>query len=211
MAPDALGQPRAAMAPDTGGVATAGHGPGEQVERVVGRIGRPHGVRGEVSVDVRTDSPDLRFAIGSSLRTEPPAAGPVVVAGSRWHSGRLLLEFRGVTDRDAAEAFRGLLLLVDVPADESPADVDEFFDHQLIGLDVRDASGLVGVVGEVLHLPAQDVLMVATPDGYEVLVPFVAALVPKVDLASRTISISPPPGLFPQPPEALDGPGHAGS
>lgn len=195
------------MAPDAG--ERIDRGP--LVERVVGRIGRPHGVRGQVSVEVRTDTPDLRFADGSTLRTEPPAAGPLVVGGSRWHSGRLLLEFRGVTDRGAAETLRGLLLLVDVAADESPPDVDEFFDHQLIGLDVRDSSGPVGVVGEVLHLPGQDVLLVVTSDGQEVLVPFVTAMVPKVDLASRTISISPPPGLFPQPAEAHDPPGQDGS
>jgi len=77
---------------------------------VVGRIGRPHGIRGEVTVEVRTDTPELRFAPGSVLETDPARLGPLTVAAARWHSGRLLLLAEGVHDRTGAEALRGLVL-----------------------------------------------------------------------------------------------------
>jgi 16S rRNA processing protein RimM len=167
------------------------------VQLVVGRIGRPHGVRGEVTVEVRTDSPELRFAPGSQLATDPPHAGPLVVEGLHWHSGRLLLTFAGVGDRTAAESLRNVLLVVDVPADERPEDPEEFYDHQLVGLAAVGADGgALGTVAEVLHLPSQELLAVKTPEGREVLVPFVAEIVPEVDVAGGRVLVTPPPGLF---------------
>jgi 16S rRNA processing protein RimM len=166
------------------------------MELVVGRVGRPHGVRGEVTVEVRTDSPELRFVVGGSLDTDPRRAQPLVVAGVRWHSGRLLLAFRGIDDRGAAEALRGLLLTVEVVADQRPEDPEEFYDHQLVGLAARTASAELGRVAQVLHLPSQDLLVVRTPEGGEVLVPFVVEFVPEVDLAAGCIRIDPPEGLF---------------
>lgn len=164
---------------------------------VVGRVGRAHGIRGEVSVTVRTDDPDTRFAVGSELTTDPASAGPLRVAATRWHSGRLLVRFAGVSDRSAAEALRGVVLLVDHPLEERLADPDEFYDHQLVGLTAVTVAGeVVGVVSEVLHLPGQDVLALSRPDGSETLVPFVADLVPQVDLAGRRLLINPPPGLL---------------
>ena len=106
----------------------------EALRLVVGRIGRAHGIRGQVTVEVRTDDPDLRFARGAKLLTEPAERGPLTVADARDHSGRLLLSFEGVVDRNAAEALRNTMLLVDasdVPPSEDP---DEFHDTQLIGL-----------------------------------------------------------------------------
>ncbi|MFV2195893.1 ribosome maturation factor RimM [Nocardiopsis sp. LOL_012] len=163
---------------------------------VVGRIGRAHGVRGDVVVDVRTDDPQERFAVGSVLATDPADRGPLTVAAFRRHSGRSLARFEGHAGRDAAEALRGTTLLVD-SADIAPTDdPDEFHDHELIGLDVVTTLGEpVGRVSDVLHL-AQDVLAVATGDGRETLVPFVAALVPEVDVAGGRIVIDPPPGLL---------------
>lgn len=163
---------------------------------VVGRIGRAHGIRGEVSVEVRTDDPAARFADGSVLFTDPEAAGPLTVTASRRHSGRYVVRFRHVTDRDSAEALLGTLLLVD-SAELAPLDdPDEFHDHELIGLAVQTADGeTVGRVDDVLHY-AQDVLVVATPEGVEALVPFVAALVPEVDIAGGRVVIDPPPGLL---------------
>jgi 16S rRNA processing protein RimM len=164
---------------------------------VVGRIGRPHGVRGELTVEVRTDSPELRFAPGSALATDPESAGPLVIDDARWHSGRLLLTFAGVRDRNAAEALRNVRLVVDVPDDETPEDPEEFYDHQLVGLTAVGADGApLGAVTEVLHLPSQELLAVTTPDGQEVLVPFVTEIVPVVDVRGGRVVVTPPAGLF---------------
>jgi 16S rRNA processing protein RimM len=160
---------------------------------VVGRIARPHGVRGEVSVEVHTDDPGRRFAVGAVLATDPAAAGPLTVESARWHTGRLLISFAGITDRDQADELRGVWLTVDSAEIGSPEDPDEFNDHELIGLDVVTVSGHpVGRVAEVRH-HGQD-LLVIEPD--EILVPFVAAIVPEVDVAGGRLVIDPPPGLL---------------
>jgi len=164
---------------------------------VVGRVGRAHGLRGEVLVDVRTDSPELRLAPGAVLATDPADAGPLTIGTGRVHSGRLLLHFDGVADRTAAEALRGVLLLAEVDPDVLPDDEDEWYDHQLVGLDAVLADGeLLGHVREVLHLPGHDVLAVTRPDGIEVLVPFVTEIVPDVDVAANRLVVTPPPGLL---------------
>ena len=169
------------------------------MQLVVGRISRPHGVRGEVAVDVRTDDPDLRLAAGAVLATEPAAAGPLTVTRSRWHSGRLLVTFDGVGGRDQADQLRGTLLLVDSDQLEDLADPDEFRDHQLTGLTVVDPDGQpVGEVTQVLHY-GQDLLVVAGSGdraGREILIPFVSAIVPEVDLEAGQLRIDPPPGLL---------------
>lgn len=166
---------------------------------VVGRIGRPHGIRGEVTVEPRTDEPDERFAPGAVLSVDGPVT-TLVVDRAHWHSGRLLVAFAGVHDRNAAEALRGLLLHVERPADELPADPEEFYDSSLVECTVELADGTpVGVVSEVVHLPGQDLLSVRTPDDRDVLVPFVEAIVPTVDVAERRIVITPPPGLIEEP------------
>jgi len=163
----------------------------------VGRIGRAHGIRGEVSVDVRTDSPELRFADGARLTTEPVGAGPLVVGHTRWHSGRLLVRFDGVSDRAVAEGLRGVRLLAEAGEDERLDDPEEFFDHQLVGLRaVTTAGDAVGDLTEVLHLPGQDMLVVRRPDNRETLVPFVADIVPEVDLAAARVVLDPPVGLL---------------
>ncbi|WP_067799350.1 ribosome maturation factor RimM [Actinomadura formosensis] len=162
---------------------------------VVGRIGRPHGVRGEVTIDVRTDDPDRRFAAGTRIATDPAAAGPLTIERIRHHSGRLLLRFAGIGDRDAADALRGTWLVVD-PGDIPPStDPDDFHDQELIGLAVVTADGAdVGEVADILH-HGQDLLVVRAPGG-EKLVPFVAALVPEVDVPGGRLVIDPPPGLL---------------
>jgi 16S rRNA processing protein RimM len=167
------------------------------MEVVVGRIGRPHGIHGEVSVEVRTDDPQRRLGAGVVVRTDPPAAGPLTIATAREHSGRLLLTFPGVTDRTAAERLRGVLLVAEVDPAERPEDPEEFYDHQLVGLSAETVDGrLVGAVAEVLHLPGQDVLSIRTPGEDEVLVPFIAAMVPTVDLDGGRVVLDPPPGLL---------------
>ncbi len=224
------------------------------MQLVVGRITRPHGVRGEVSVEVRTDEPDRRFAVGRVLATDPVAAGPLTIESARWHSGRLLIQFAGVTDRNGADDLRGIWLTLD-SAEAGPSDdPDEFHDAELIGLAVVTTSGEpVGRVTDVRHF-GQDLLVIepgpgrssaeppagpdqagpgqagqgqagpdqagqglagpaqpgrgpggpalaargrarGAPDG-ELLIPFVAAIVPEVDVAAGRLVIDPPPGLL---------------
>ncbi|MFC9977190.1 ribosome maturation factor RimM [Spirillospora sp. NPDC127200] len=163
---------------------------------VIGRIGRPHGVRGELTIDVRTDDPDLRFAEGVRLATDPVSAGPLTVERARWHSGRLLVRFAGFDDRTAAEGLRGVWLVVD-PADILVSDdPDDFHDQELVGLAVVTVGGeRVGTVTEIRH-HAQDLLVIDRDSGGEALVPFVAALVPEVDVPAGRLVIDPPPGLL---------------
>ena len=171
---------------------------------VVGRIGRPHGIRGEVTVEVRTDSPDDRFAPGSVLTTEPVRLGPITVAAARWHSGRLLLSVAGVHDRTGAESLRGAILSAEVDADDVPEDPEEFYDRQLIGLAVVAVGGpgapdpgeVVGVVGDVVHLPGQDLLSITREGGRELLVPFVAEFAPEIDVEAGRIVLDLPDGLL---------------
>ncbi|MGH8867938.1 MAG: ribosome maturation factor RimM [Actinomycetes bacterium] len=164
---------------------------------VAGRVARAHGLRGEVTVEVRTDDPEKRFASGCVLGTDPAQVGPLEVVQARWHSGRMLVTFAGVASRDAADALRGTLLVVDTDDDEPLLHPDEFLDHELVGLAVFTVGGdQVGAVADVLHLPGQDVLSVRTPSGAEVLVPFVSAIVPEVDVAGGRVVLDPPPGLL---------------
>jgi 16S rRNA processing protein RimM len=166
------------------------------VQVTVGRIGRPHGIRGAVVVGVRTDEPELRFAKGSRLDTDPASTGQLIVAGSRWHSGELLVRFEGIDDRDAAAELRGTWLLVDSATLAPPEDPDEFRDGDLIGLAVRTVDGTaVGTVDDVLH-SGQDVLVIKSPGGREVMVPFVLPLVPEVAVSAGYLVINPPEGLL---------------
>jgi 16S rRNA processing protein RimM len=164
---------------------------------VVGRIGRPHGVRGEVTIAPSTDDPDARFAVGNRLSTDPASRGPLTVTGFRRSGRMLVLAFDGFDDRDAAETLRGVAVTVDASTLPVPDDPDEFYDHQLIGLAVQDAGGAaLGEVVDVLHPPAAPVLTVRRPDGSDELVPFVSAIVPVVDLEAGRLVVDPPDGMF---------------
>ena len=172
------------------------------MEVVVGRIGRAHGIRGEVGVEVRTDEPERRFTVGAVLLTDP-GARPLEIRSVRTHNDRLLLTFEGLADRTAVEPLSGALLVVDAADSEQPEDPDEFYDRQLVGLAVRPLTDLlaqpgdsIGTVTEVLHLPVQDVLAVRRHDGAEVLVPFVAELVPVVDPVAGHVGVLDVPGLL---------------
>lgn len=176
---------------------THGDEPRETLRLVVGRIGKAHGLRGEVTVEVRTDDPELRFAPGALLETDPLRRGPLTVASGRVQGGRLVLRFEGIEDRTAAEGLRNTLLIVEADPEELPDDPDEFYDHQLVGLRVVTVAGdEVGTVAEMLHLPTQDLFAVTRPDGREVLIPFVEEIVPGVDLEERTVLVDPPAGLL---------------
>ena len=163
---------------------------------VVGRIGRAQGIRGEVTVEVRTDAPEERFSPGAVLFLGGRAGLPaeVTVAGHRWQGTKLVLRLVGIEDRTAAEALRGALLETEV--DIAAVDDDEFHDLALIGLRVQDRVGTeLGRIAEVLHLPGQDLLAVARPGGAELLVPFVHAIVPLVDLVAGRVVVDLPDGL----------------
>ncbi|MDP9846037.1 ribosome maturation factor RimM [Streptosporangium lutulentum] len=165
------------------------------MQLVVGRIGRPHGLRGDVSVEVRTDEPEKRFVAGAAVATDPASAGPLLIESLRWHSGTLLVRFEGVNDRNRAEELRGTMLVIDsadIPPSEDP---DEFHDHQLIGLAVLTPDGeRVGEVSDVLH-QGQDLLVVRRGKT-DVYVPFVKALVPIVDLDKGILVVDGPAGLL---------------
>jgi 16S rRNA processing protein RimM len=167
------------------------------VDLVVGRIGRAHGVRGEVTVEVRTDDPEARFAVGSALRTDPADRGPLTVVAARPRSGGLIVEFAGVAGRAGADQLRGTLLLVD-SADLPPiTEPDQYYDHQLVGLTaVRPDGAPIGTVSDVVHAPGGDLLVLRTEADRDALVPFVREIVPSVDLPSGRVVVDPPPGLL---------------
>ena len=167
------------------------------MQLVVGRIARAHGIGGEVAVEVRTDSPDLRFAPGAVIETDPAERGPLTVERARWHSGRLLVAFAGVADRTTAESLRNTLLVADSASSPSVEGEDEYWDHQLVDLAVAAVDGSpLGTVAEVLHPPGGDLLVVRRPDGAELLIPFVRAIVPTVDLDAGRVVVDPPEGLL---------------
>lgn len=166
------------------------------------RIGKPHGIKGEVTVQLFTDEPAYRLAPGAVLDREP---GPqsrnqdtaaLTVCSQRWNKQICLLGFEEITDRNAAEALRGSILFVN--ATQAPAEQDEWYSHELEGMRCLDSSGAeLGKVTELLTGPAQDLLVVQTSAGEEVMVPFVEELVPEIDADAATIHLNPPTGLFP--------------
>ncbi|MFJ5142385.1 ribosome maturation factor RimM [Streptomyces sp. NPDC088707] len=167
------------------------------MQLVVARIGRAHGIKGEVTVEVRTDEPELRLGPGAVLLTDPAAAGPLTIETGRVHSGRLLLRFEGVRDRNAAEALRNILLIAEIDPTEMPEEEDEYYDHQLMDLDVVLADGTeIGRITEISHLPSQDLFIVERPDGTELMIPFVESIVTEIDLEEQRAVIDPPPGLI---------------
>jgi 16S rRNA processing protein RimM len=174
---------------------------------VVGQIGKPHGIRGESLVIVRTDEPEERFVPGAVFTTEVPrvdtAPGTyrvpekLTLESLRWHQGRVIAQFEGIHDRSVAEALRGVLLQVD-SADVAPPDgPDEFLDHQLVGLRVVSVDGVEhGTVARVDHAPASDLLVLDKAGGGTALIPFVTQIVPTVDLPGGRVVVDLPEGLL---------------
>lgn len=166
----------------------------------VARIGRPHGLRGEVALDVRTDDPAARLTVGAVLPTEPATAGPLTVERVRVQHDRWFVTFAEAPDRTAVEALRGVSLVVEVAEDATSAeddDEDSWYPHELAGLRAEHVDGRV--VGEILgleHHPAHDVLVLREPDGARTLVPFVRAIVPVVDVPGGRVVLDPPGGLL---------------
>jgi len=184
---------------------------------VVGQIGKPHGIRGEVSVVVRTDEPEERFVAGAVFTTKVPrdrrvSAGPAAAAAPgvpyevpaqlhlesiRWHQGRGIAQFTGVLDRNVADALRGVFLQVDSSVLTPPDDPDEFHDHQLVGLRVESVAGVpYGTVDGIDHAPSSDLIVLKKTDGGTALIPFVSQMVPTVDVPGGRIVVDLPEGLL---------------
>lgn len=166
----------------------------------VARIGKPHGIRGEVTVQLMTDEPETRFIPGAVLLVEPESVGSLTVQSARWNKDILLLGFEEVADRNQAETLRGAKLFIDADENVDDDDEDAWYEHELVGLKARVASGSgfeeVGTVSALRLLPAQDLLVIDSGAGAEVLVPFVAAIVPEVNVAEGYVLLDPPGGLF---------------
>lgn len=185
----------------------------DDIEVLVGRIGKAHGLRGDVTIDVRSDEPERRFVAGTRLVARrsvasqaTPTSTELTLTSARWHGAVLLARFAEIPDRTAAEEARGLQLFVTLAPDETPEDPEEYYDHQLVGLTAYDVGGArLGEVTAVQHGAAQDLITVTTPEGRQALVPFVAALVPEVDITAGRLTIADRPGLvtpFPSEPAA---------
>jgi 16S rRNA processing protein RimM len=159
-----------------------------------------HGLRGELVVEPHTDSPSERFAVGASFDARAPRGGfrgTLRVLAARPHSGRLLVTFEGVADRDAAEALRGVRLFLATSVLPPPEDPEEFHVHQLEGLRAELADGTrIGTVRDVIHGPGGELLVLDRPDADDALVPFVTAIVPTVDVPGGRIVVDPPEGLL---------------
>jgi 16S rRNA processing protein RimM len=161
----------------------------------VARIGKPHGIRGEVTVQVLTDAPEDRFVPGTEFVVEPVSAGPLTILSARWNKDILLLGFEEIETRNEAETLRGAKLFIETEElDEN--DDEGWYEHELVGLEARVGSEVVGKIAALTTLPVQDLLTVKTPEGKEILVPFVEQIVPEVNVAEGYVLITPPPGLF---------------
>ena len=157
---------------------------------LVGRIGRAHGINGEATIEVRTDEPDTRFAVGARVQTD--AHGELLIKSNRWHNGILLLGFENVSDRNQIEKLRDTLMYSDVDVDAPGEDADDYHVLQLIGCEAFLESGeKLGDVTDVINLPGQDLLAIASTQG-EVLIPFVRQLVPVVDIKNKRMTVIPP-------------------
>jgi 16S rRNA processing protein RimM len=166
------------------------------MDLVVGRLGRPHGIHGEISVEVRTDEPEIRFAKGSKLSVKE-SNNQLTVLSSRWHQEKMLVKFEEITDRDLANEIKGKTLTIKIDPNSIETKKDQYYEFQLAGLKVIDKNDkTLGQIKEVITNLAQDLLVVETVDKREVLVPFVKQIVTNVDLNKKQVIMDPPTGLF---------------
>lgn len=166
----------------------------------VARLLRAHGLKGALKLELYTDDPERRFQPGATFALQVPTSSDwhgktLELRELRWYNGQPVAFFAGVDDRTAAETLVKAILWVDHDESELPEESDAWYDHQLVGLRALRDGVEVGRVARVDHLPAQDLLAIAVGDG-EVLVPFVSAIVPEVDIAAGTVMLTPPAGLF---------------
>lgn len=172
------------------------------MELLIGRVVKSHGVKGEVAVEVTTDDPDIRYAVGEVLRGRQAGKElELTIKSVRPHQQRLLVTFEEIPSRTEADSLRGMQFFAAPLEREEDADPDEFYDHELIGLRVLRDNGdgnepeEIGSVTGVMHTPARQILEVDY-NGKTVLVPFVIDIVPEVDLDAGTATITPPEGLL---------------
>ncbi|UBQ04169.1 ribosome maturation factor RimM [Curtobacterium sp. TXMA1] len=178
--------------------------PRETTQLRVGRITKAHGLKGGIKLELYTDDPDRRFTPGAEFTLQVPSDSPwsgktLTIDELRWYNGHPVAFFEGVSDRTAAESLARAILWVEQDADAETGEDDAWYDHQLVGLRVLRDGVEVGTVARVDHLPAQDLLAIDTPSRGEVLVPFVSAIVPTVDITAGTVTVTPPTGLFEDP------------
>ena len=171
----------------------------------VGRLVKAHGLKGALKVELYTDDPARRFTPGATFTLQVPTTSEwhgktLELVELRWYNTHAVAFFKDVLDRTAAESLVKAILWVEQETGELPVEEDAWYDHQLVGLAVIRDGVRVGVVSQIDHLPAQDLLTVTTDAG-DVLVPFVKAIVPSVDITAGTLTVSPPPGLFEQLPD----------
>lgn len=182
--------------------------PGSPSTRLrVGRLTKAHGLKGALKLELFTDDPERRFTPGATFSLQVPTTSPwhgqnLTLTELRWYNGQPVGFFDGVTDRSAAESLAKAILWIEQPTDEQPED-DAWYDFQLVGLRVLRDGEAVGEVVRVEHLPAQDLLVVRTSER-DVLVPFVSAIVPSVDIEAGTLVVTPPDGLFDDLDDAAD-------
>lgn len=162
----------------------------------VARVGKPHGIRGELTVQLFTDDPGARFAPGAVLETEPATAGPLTVNSARWNKQILVVGFDEVGDRNRAEELRGTTLFVQTTGEEVEDDSEGWYEHDLQGLKALVNGVSIGEVTALVTGTAQDLLVLTRNDGTEVLVPFVEEIVPEVDVEGGYVVLTPPPGLL---------------
>jgi len=166
----------------------------------VGRLLKAHGLKGAIKLELYTDQPNERFVPGAVFDLQVPQDSPwfgktVTVSELRWYNQAPVIFLEGITDRTAAESLIKAILLLDTDADALPTDPDSWYDHQLVGLKVVRDGEEVGEVVRVDHFPAQDLLIVKVGER-EVMLPFVAAIVPNVDIKAGVVTVTPPVGLF---------------
>ena len=171
----------------------------------VGRLTKAHGLKGAIKIELYTDAPERRFVPGAVFTLQVPTSSPwhgktIELVELKWYNTHPVAFFKDVPDRSTAETLLKAILWVDQDLTEIPDEEDAWFDHQLVGLSVIRDGVKVGTVSLVDHLPAQDLLHVTTDAG-EVLVPFVKAIVPSVDVQAGTLTVTPPPGLFEELPD----------
>jgi 16S rRNA processing protein RimM len=174
----------------------------------VGRLTKAHGLKGAIKIELYTDDPERRFVPGAVFTLQVPTSSPwhgktIELAELKWYNTHPVAFFKDVPDRTTAESLLKAILWIDQDMTESTDEEDAWFDHQLVGLSVIRDGVKVGTVSLVDHLPAQDLLHVKTDAG-DVLVPFVKAIVPSVDVKAGTLTVTPPPGLFEELPEEPD-------
>jgi len=176
----------------------------------VGRLTKAHGLKGAIKLEMFTDDPGRRFVPGAVFTLQVPTGSPwhgktLELVELRWYNQHPVGFFKDVLDRSAAETLAKAILWIEQDPAEASDEEDAWYDHQLVGLAVMRDGVKVGTIARLDHMPAQDLLIVKTANG-DVMVPFVKAIVPAVDIAAGTVTVTPPTGLFEELPDEAEEP-----